>query len=224
VARERAESLEPRLSRLKVVVPPDAQVEGLRIVRGEVEVGRAQWGLPVPADPGVHLVRASAPGRQQWETEVEVPADGAVYTLTIVALEPAPDDPAAGGARDPARADTGFFGSLTLQQQIGLGAAAVGVVALGVGSAFGLMAISDDAASDEDCEGNVCNPEGARLRNDARDKGDIATVGFIAGGALLSTGAVLFFTGAAEQGGEASAQVEAGSDGERAWVRLRGEF
>src|ERR1041384_1291549 len=51
-ARDRAESLEPKLSRLTVVVPNDAAVEGLTIRRDGVALGRALFGVAMPVDTG----------------------------------------------------------------------------------------------------------------------------------------------------------------------------
>jgi hypothetical protein len=40
----------------------------------------------------------------------------------------------------------------------------------------------------------VCDPPGVELRNEALDLATYSTIGFIAGGALLVGGAVLYFT------------------------------
>src|SRR5690606_28101935 len=65
VARQRAEALERRLSRLTIEVPFASSPE-LRVERDGLPIGTAQWGLAVPVDPGRHRVSASAPGREPW--------------------------------------------------------------------------------------------------------------------------------------------------------------
>jgi hypothetical protein len=83
-----------------------------------------------------------------------------------------------------------------------------------VGTAFALMANSRYDDSLEFCDAddaNACDQPGIDLRDDARGKGNIATVGFIAGGALLATaGAVWIFSGSSsEKPGTASRQLRA---------------
>ena len=52
-ARKRAGEIKPKVPELTVEVPAELQkTPGLKIERNGVLVGRAQWGLPVPVDPG----------------------------------------------------------------------------------------------------------------------------------------------------------------------------
>jgi hypothetical protein len=74
---------------------------------------------------------------------------------------------------------------------VGLGAGAV--VAFGVGVTAGLLALSAKSESDHNCDGDVCNAAGSEQRDTAVMRADVASVGFIAGGALLAAGAVTFF-------------------------------
>lgn len=78
---------------------------------------------------------------------------------------------------------------------IGLVVAGAGVVALGVGSVFGLRAISlrDDLGTR--CVGNECDtPEAVSQREDARSAATVSTVFFATGALLAAGGAVLYFT------------------------------
>lgn len=59
-AQRRAEKLEPRLPRLTVAVAEASKVAGLEIRRNGALVGAAQWGTPVPVDPGEIELTASA--------------------------------------------------------------------------------------------------------------------------------------------------------------------
>ena len=40
---------------------PESDVAGLEVKRDSVPVGRAEFGTPMPVDPGAHLVRAELP-------------------------------------------------------------------------------------------------------------------------------------------------------------------
>src|SRR5580700_8452469 len=53
-ARERAQALEPLLSRLTIDVPQEERGLGIQVRRDGVEVGSAEWGAPIPIDPGDH--------------------------------------------------------------------------------------------------------------------------------------------------------------------------
>src|SRR5580765_6523431 len=72
VARERAATLEPQLSYLVVTVT--SPQDGLAVQRDAIPVGRASWGLPVPVDPGPHVIQAAAPGKKPYTTTVKVTA------------------------------------------------------------------------------------------------------------------------------------------------------
>jgi serine/threonine-protein kinase len=163
-----------------------------------VVVGQAQWNTPIPVDPGDVTVEASAPGRKTWRGSVSVAAR-APGQLEVPALESEPvasvpasaaeprsksDPPAA-----PAPAPSGA------QRTIAVVAGAAGVVALGVGSVFGLVSAGKKSDADKHCDGaNVCDDEGLGLRRDAISAGTISTVGFVAGGVLAAAGVVLWVT------------------------------
>ena len=51
VARQRAEAVKPKLTKLVIVAPPGSAGQ-LRVERDGREIGEAQWGFPVPVDPG----------------------------------------------------------------------------------------------------------------------------------------------------------------------------
>jgi serine/threonine-protein kinase len=76
----------------------------------------------------------------------------------------------------------------------GLIVGGVGIVGLGVGSVFALMAINKNSDSKQFCDPqdvNSCSQDGVTLRDDARAAGNIATAGFIVGGVALAAGVAL---------------------------------
>jgi hypothetical protein len=103
-ARDRAAALEPRLSRLAIVVPTEARPAGLEVKRDGELVGPAQWGEAVPVDPGEHAVIASAPGKRAWKAKVEVTGAGTTAKLSVPELDDAA--PPAAAATAPATAPT----------------------------------------------------------------------------------------------------------------------
>ncbi|WP_437312644.1 hypothetical protein [Sorangium sp. So ce385] len=107
VARQRATALEPKLIRLTITAPADAPAD-LQVKRDGALVGRAQWGTPVPVDPGKHTVEASAAGRSPFVKTVELNKAGASETVAVPPLAGAPAraaaPPVSGPAAPPARA------------------------------------------------------------------------------------------------------------------------
>lgn len=86
-ADTKATALESRLSRLTVVAA--TSLPGLQVARDDGSLGGHDLDLAVPVDPGVHRVRASAPGRRAWTTTLEI-KEGEQRTLEIPTLEEQP--------------------------------------------------------------------------------------------------------------------------------------
>lgn len=201
-ARARADALQPRLSHLRIDV--EEPVAGLRLTRDAVEVGRAQWSMRVPVDPGRHRLEATAPEHERWTTTVDVDEEGVTFDVRVPPLrpvvvqappptvqpEPSPPPAVAPAPRDdePRR--------LGPRHYTGFALAGVGLVGIGVGTGFGIRALRLNDDADAQCPmPRSCFPEGAQLLQDAERAGRISTATFIAGGVVLVTGIVLAATG-----------------------------
>ena len=231
VARARAAALEPRLSRLQIVVPPEAAIAGLGLTRDGVAVGRALWGTAVPLDPGEHRIAAAAPGHGPWEVKVTIDKPG-VVSVTVPALERATEPASSSsGASAPAVAapppvrapvdDQPSAQGGSVRKPLGIVGVGLGAVGLGVGTALGFMAKStfDKATEGGHCDeaGRCVDQTGLDLRDDAVAKGNIGTVVFIAGAALAVGGAILWITApSAPDVGAASARGR-GPTGDAPW-------
>jgi hypothetical protein len=211
LARARADALAPKLSKLTITVT-HPEIPGLEVHRDDSVVGQAQWQLPIPADPGVHRVTASAPGRKAWQTDVDLRGVGATVEVSIpdLAVEqpaaaapiatppPAAQTPASSSpapAAVPQAASAPSKSSLGTHRALAIGAGAVGTVGVVLGTVFGLKSKSkhDDAASH--CNGSTCSDAaGVALRSDAISAGNLSTVSFVVGAAGLVGGALLWFT------------------------------
>jgi len=209
-ARERAQSLESKLSRLTVAVAPGVEkIAGLEIKRDGVLVGPGGWGTDIPVDPGEHVVEASAPGRKPWRGRVSIgaPADRQSVLVPMLGEAPAAQAGADKAGVSPAAGPEAGGSPL---RTVGIVVGAAGVVGLAVGTVFGLQAISKNNQSNSSgCVGNACPPDAKQQRLDARSAGNISTVGFVAGGVLLVGGVTLFL--AAPKG--RSTEVQAGAVG-----------
>ncbi len=197
-AEKRAAALKPTLSKLSITVPAESRVPGLSITRDTAVVREAQWGFAVPVDPGQHTISVSAPGKEVWQTMIEVQPNGAARSITVPVLKDAPSEgatPGAGQSQAPAidrgTADSGDRGKG--QRVGGLVAMGVGAAGLAVGGFFGVQAMGKK--SDAGCDGNTCPDQASkRLYEDAQSAGTISTIGFVIGGVALAGGAVLYLT------------------------------
>lgn len=225
-ARQRAVVLEPRLS--KLVIRVTSPVPGLQVKRDDTVVGAAQYGTPIPVDPGDHKITASAPKRREWSTSVRAVAGTAPVVLDIPELQNAPEAPPTtmpGETFVPAT--TGSDGKT--QRTIGLVMAGVGGLGIIAGAVAGAFSMSYKNEANGQNTGNNCSTTtnecqgstGVDNRHAAIVAGDVSTVGFVAGGILALGGMVLFFS-APKRHDAQTASVGVGIWGTRAGIG--GEF
>ncbi len=222
IARQRAQAIEPRLPKLVVDVEGGAP-EGFEVKRDGVLVGAAAWGTAIPVDPGQHTIVATAPGRQPWETRVQiaeaktahvaVPRDlpaapVATAAQPAVSAPPAAPPPSA-SPPEPPPSQTQLTNADGLrdafpapenddpgkaQRIVGWTAGGLGLATLGVAGGFGLVSMNKHNDARAHCTGDVCDSTGAGLREDAIRAGNVATGAAIGGGIGLALGAVLLLT------------------------------
>jgi hypothetical protein len=196
VARDRAAALAPRLSKLTIVSPGAESITGLEIKRDGAVVGRALWGTAIPVDPGPHTLEATAPGKKAWQGTVQVEGEKASVVGTIPALEDAPPG-ATSATTSSGAAGADLKQAASSRRTLGLVVGGVGIVGVGIGTAFALKAKSKYNDSLDLChpeDKNLCSSPGVTMRDDARSAGTVATVVMGVGGAALVAGAVLFLT------------------------------
>ena len=202
--RKRAERLQATLAHLTVTVATELEnMEGLTVHYKNQDSGReealskALFGSPVPVDPGKYQVTAAAPGYQSFEGTVTI-TEAANQELAIPALvvdeavaEPVP---VVAPKEESAPAEGSNEGGSALKTT-GLVMGSVGILGLGVGTVFGILAIDqNNQAKDAGCTGSGCpNSAGVGLTNDALTSATVSTVAMIAGGVLLAGGATLYF-------------------------------
>ena len=207
VARAHAQALEPKLDRLTIVVAQTIPQAGLQVLRDGVAVTAEELGLPSPVDPGDHAVVVSAPGHAPRTFTAHVGPEAPRATILVDSLgeptavpAPVPEPPPAPPVGTPLPvipeplpppADTG-----ATRRYIGLGVGALGIVGLGIGSAFGIVAKSKfDQTNVSECNAtDHCTTPGLSGRQDAEHAATASNVGFTIGAVLLAGGAVLYFT------------------------------
>jgi hypothetical protein len=202
-AKARMAALSPDLSKLSIVVPASSQIDGLEVKRDGVVVGTSSYGVPIPVDPGPHVIDATAPGHKKWSNVVQVGSKRDQIAVNLPTLEldatavvapppviaqPTPQQQ----QQEPAQPDS----TGKTQRIVGIAVAGVGVVGVAVGVVFGLIATGKKGDTANNCNADLsrCNAAGVDAMSSARSSATISTIGFIAGGALVTGGVVLYLT------------------------------
>jgi hypothetical protein len=221
-AQQKARDLEAKLARLAISVTSGGDVSGLKITRDGEPVDPAEFGVPIPVDPGRHVIQAAAPGKQTWSRTIEI-GSGSSESVEVPALvdgtaEPAGGAVAAGTAEPAETAQPKSSGSS--QRTVALIVGGVGVVGVAVGAVFGLQASSswDDARASCDDYPYECGSGGVAKAEDASSQATISTIALIAGGACLAGAAVLWFTAGSGEEKQVSVGIGPGS------LRVKGSF
>ncbi len=162
-------------------------------------------GQAVPMNPGIHAMKFETADGASLEQKIVVkegvknqdvavilhtrksPAGAVGATLPTSPPAGANEAPAADEAVPSVPAQANEGGGSSAWRTVGWVATAVGVAGLGVGTAFGVVAISDKSSAHCDSS-NACD---AGPLNDAKSAATVSTVGLIAGGALLAGGVAL---------------------------------
>ena len=209
VAAARAQELEPKLSRLSVELSPEVtKLEGVLVKRGNQRIEASVYGVPLPVDPAEYRIEVSAPGYETWSTSVKVDAGGNA-SVRVPALvkgpetaKPLPPGPTPGASAEPNVALASLVkpappSSLSTQQTLGIVLGAAGVVGVGLGSYFGIRAISKNSDAEQHCpRGALCDDQtGEDLTNKAQSAARASNIAFAIGGGLVAAGAIVYLTG-----------------------------
>ncbi len=223
----RIEELKPQIPTI-IFDAKDASGADLSAVKitmdGEVLTERLE-GTALAVDPGEHTFTFETADRppvtrtlmvlQTQKDRREVVTFGAATPQPSPASAPQP----VSVTPLPAAPEEKGLGMGT-QKVLALVAGGVGVVGVGLGTAFGVMALSQKSDAHNACPATSCpTQDGLNKWNTAGTTGDVSTVGFIVGGAGLVGAAVLWFTAPRSSGG-VTAQVGLGPRG----VQLKGTW
>jgi serine/threonine-protein kinase len=177
-AEDHATALEAKLSKIVITIAPANRVTGLKVKRDGSELTPAEFGSPVPVDPGEHTIDASAPGRVTWSTRASIPATPDIIDITVPALAEVPAPPA------PRRS----------QRTLAYGLGGGGLAIVSVSLIFGAVANSKWNDAQQHCRDHMCDQTGIDLAGRARTMGNVSTGTFLVGAGAVMAGVILLLT------------------------------
>lgn len=204
-AREHAAALEKRIPRVVIKLQAGAPATA-RVFRDEEELKGASLGVPLPVDPGKHVIVVkvgSAEARfpvtavESQTAEVTVTAPAETAPPKAAAIEPAPAPPK---ASDPPPPPIDKPAEASGNRTLGFVLVSAGGVGLAVGGVTGILALSNAGKVKDTCGPSYLTCDQASVDDAAAGKtmATVSTVAFIAGGALLAGGLYFVFTSPAK--------------------------
>jgi hypothetical protein len=190
-ARVHVDELEGKYSKLAIDVSDGARkIEGLEIRVDGTSVRQAAWGVLSPIDKGTHGIVVSAPGKKNYNTSIEVTADGTTQRVSIPALENAPI------AIDRTRGSGTERVTSRAQIVVGIVIAGLGAVGVGIGIGYGIDAINAKGDADKLCNqpGGTCLADGIKANDQAKSSAWISDFGIGLGAAAIIGGVILVLT------------------------------
>jgi hypothetical protein len=200
-AKTEVQDVEPKIGGVTISVQAagGGDVPNVKVTIDDVPVNAAALGVKRVANPGAHVVKASADGFKPATLNVTVPVGGAVDApltlekdLTVPATpasEPAPatNAPAAqpNAPEQPAASTSSGGGSILPWIAFG-----VGGVGLGLGAVTGILAIGKHSDLSNSCK-PTCGPAQQSDLDSYHTLGTLSTVGFIVGGIGAAAGVAL---------------------------------
>jgi hypothetical protein len=193
------------VSAVKVTVDGKLLAERLDGTALPVDIGEHVFTFQVAGRPPVTRTLVLTEGEKGRRERIAIGAAPASTPALVPMTAPSPTPvreasaPAGAAAVSPGIEPASTGGGIGTQRILGLVAGGVGVAGIAVGSVFGLMTLSQKSQQQSVCGSSTsCTSSGHAQALDDHSTGmtdsTISTVGFIAGGALLVGGVLLFFT------------------------------
>jgi tetratricopeptide (TPR) repeat protein len=182
-------ALDPRLSRLRVVVPPETRAQRPVVRLNGVLLGESAWDEALAVDPGQQTIEASAANKLTARLQVRVEPDGDSQTLVVLPLQPRPaiEKRSSSGAAGHRKWGKAEFSALAL--------GGLGLASTVVGGYFGVRAIDRNSNANDLCPNSGrCDPSGLELSRRAVRDGNLSTAFITAGIILAATGSFLYVT------------------------------
>jgi hypothetical protein len=152
-------------------------------------------GRPLSIDPGEHTFTFDAAGAAPVEKKL-VLREGEKDRHESIMIGTPPPTPAVVPALPPPPPAAPAHAPLGTQKTLAVVGGGLGVVGVGLGVWFGAFAASSQSKEKSECSTPACTsrPQAVEDYNTAKEDAVASTIAFVAGGAMLAAGAVLWFT------------------------------
>lgn len=178
------------LTAVKVTMDQEVLAERVEGIALSIDPGEHNFVFETAGQPTLtkrFVIREAQKGRRET-IRFGTPTTAPSLTLTQqpTGAQSPPDNPPVTLARQ----------GLGTQKILALVVGGIGVVGLGVGTAAGVLALSQKSDAQGLCPSTSCPTQaGVNKWSDAASTGNVSTIGLIVGGVTLAGGAVLWFTG-----------------------------
>lgn len=245
---DRVEVSEKSIQRLDPLVPrvtlklPSIRVQGLKLFRDGTELPPVAWDSKIPLDPGEHTFKATAPGYVEAAVSVRL-VESEQREVALPALEklPAVEPPIPSSSAEPVSSSSNRpvpvasvyepvpqriphsepkRASWGWQKGTALGAGVVGLVGVGLATAFTIDAASKKSQSDDGCPGGKCTAVGVSKSTEALEAADRATVFAIVGGVGLGSALILWLTAPSAKNNLGGFEIIAQPSNQRAQISV----
>jgi tetratricopeptide (TPR) repeat protein len=219
-AEEKVAALEPKLARLTLTAR--APVPGLTVASEAGSLDEGGLGVAMPIDPGVHALKANAPGHRPWTARLEI-KEAEQRTLEIPPLEEEPK-PLPAPAAPPTAEATVLVGQppgkSTWRESFDLYAAAGGGLLLVGGTVlYGIAYTKFDSAKD------ACNQSPGCSASERSDRvSTIDTLQYLGIGSWIAGGALVVVSGLHHWFGKRMPPLTAAIDPWNETVSIRAVF
>lgn len=181
-------------------------------------------GTAIEIEPGEHQFRFEALGQVMQERRIDVrKAEKGRHELIVFQPTPPVERASSVQRSSPAIAAPRAINNTPAiatdnQRKLAYLMGGFGLVGIGVGTAYGLTAISRKHAAEARCPHQCADVQGAALWDSAQAAGNVATLAWVVGGIGLSTGVVLWATAKPHSSALARLSIGPGD------IRLAGAF
>jgi hypothetical protein len=221
----RAEEVSPQIPTIIFAAkdPSGADLSAVKVTMDGELLAERLAGTALSIDPGEHEFLFETAGQSAVTRRLIIQQAQKDRRETIsfgtpaIAAAAAPQAPSSAARVPPPGMDAGE-GAHEGDRRDGWGAQKVvavvigglGVVGLGVGTAFGALAMSKKSDASAVCPDVCATQDGASKWSDAKSAGTISTIAFAAGGVAVAGAALLWFTAPSSPSGGLSAQLGLG--------------
>jgi len=196
IAEKRLQELEKEVPTLKLVWQGGFPSE-VKVRIDEVELSTTTLGLPLPFDPGEHVVLIRRPGYPEFSRRLELKKSTTVEVDLSTWESPKSANDSQSAALEPSGNDSAPASSGSGRKKAGGVFLGLGGAGLAFGAVMGTLAVLEKQTVTEHCKGPrglTCDKEGIVAVDKMRTYALPSTIGFIAGGVLAATGVVLVLT------------------------------